>query len=98
MADKIIIKRGLKANLPVLDDGELAFCTDTNELFIGSESGNILLKGTSDGVAPANVTNLAATPSANSVALSWSPSADATEYEIWRDGVLVTSIPIRQPG
>jgi hypothetical protein len=38
---KIIIMRGLKANLPVLSVGEPAFCTDTNEYAIGSSTGNI---------------------------------------------------------
>jgi len=40
---QIKIKRGLKANLPALADGELAFCEDTKELFVGSSSGNTLL-------------------------------------------------------
>lgn len=39
----IKIKRGLKVNLPALEIGELAFCTDTKELFIGSNDGNILM-------------------------------------------------------
>ena len=43
MSTTIKIKRGLKANLPVLEVGELAFCTDTNEFFIGTTVGNKLL-------------------------------------------------------
>lgn len=35
MASTILIKRGLKANLPILERGELAYATDTKELFIG---------------------------------------------------------------
>lgn len=35
MATTIKIKRGLKNDLPLLEIGELAYCTDTNELFIG---------------------------------------------------------------
>jgi hypothetical protein len=35
MANIIKIKRGAKANLPILARGELAYATDTNELFIG---------------------------------------------------------------
>jgi hypothetical protein len=35
MANTIKIKRGAKANLPILARGELAYATDTNELFIG---------------------------------------------------------------
>ncbi len=37
MAHKIQIKRGNKADLPVLNDGELGLCQDTNELFIGND-------------------------------------------------------------
>ena len=43
MANIIRIKRGLKDNLPTLLVGELAFCTDTNELFIGKSTGNTLV-------------------------------------------------------
>jgi hypothetical protein len=38
----IQLRRGLKANLPVLVTGELAYCTDTGELFIGQASGGNL--------------------------------------------------------
>lgn len=41
----IKIKRGLKKTLPTLQDGELAFTTDTNELYIGTTTGNKLLNG-----------------------------------------------------
>ena len=37
------IRRGLKANLPALVDGELGFCTDTKELFVGFGGSNFLL-------------------------------------------------------
>jgi hypothetical protein len=40
MSVDIRIKRGLKENLPSLKIGELAFCTDTKELFIGVDDGN----------------------------------------------------------
>lgn len=43
MSQTILVRRGLKANLPVLSEGEIAFCTDTLEYFIGSTIGNILL-------------------------------------------------------
>lgn len=43
MPTTIKIKRGLKANLPTLSVGELAYCTDTNELFIGTDTGNELV-------------------------------------------------------
>lgn len=43
MANKIQIRRGLKANLPSLDVGEPALCTDTKEVFIGNSGGNVAL-------------------------------------------------------
>jgi hypothetical protein len=46
MANLIKIKRGLKEDLPTLEIGELGFCTDTNELFIGKENENILISAT----------------------------------------------------
>lgn len=43
MADKFQIRRGNFASLPVLDDGELGYAEDTNQMFIGSTGGNKLL-------------------------------------------------------
>ncbi len=43
MANKIQIRRGLKINLPNLDVGEPAICTDTKEVFIGNTGGNVAL-------------------------------------------------------
>ncbi|WP_209122924.1 right-handed parallel beta-helix repeat-containing protein [Alkalihalobacillus sp. BA299] len=40
MSYKIQIRRGLKTDLPLLDEGELGLCTDTGELFIGTNEGN----------------------------------------------------------
>ena len=41
---RITVQRGLKEDLPKLHDGELAYCTDTNELFIGDpDEGNRLI-------------------------------------------------------
>lgn len=37
---KIQIKRGLKANMPTLSEGELGFATDDKELYIGTDEGN----------------------------------------------------------
>ena len=45
MSTTIKIKRGLKDNLPSLEVGELGYCTDTDELFIGTSTGNTLLAG-----------------------------------------------------
>lgn len=39
----IKIKRGKEAQLPVLADGELGFCIDTQKLYIGTANGNKLL-------------------------------------------------------
>lgn len=39
----IKFKQGLKENLPTLDVGEPALCTDTKEFFLGTENGNLLL-------------------------------------------------------
>jgi hypothetical protein len=41
MSNPILLKRGTKANLPTLSVAEPAFTTDTEELFVGSDSGNI---------------------------------------------------------
>lgn len=38
---KLQIKRGLRADLPVLAEGELGFTTDTKALFIGTGNGNV---------------------------------------------------------
>lgn len=40
MAQLIKIKRGLKANLPTLSEGEFALCTDTKEVYIGDGTNN----------------------------------------------------------
>jgi len=48
MATTIKIKRGLKANLPTLSVGELAYCTDTKEFFIGTATGNVHLNPETD--------------------------------------------------
>lgn len=43
MSIKIQHRRGSRANLPTLASGELGLCTDTNEVFIGGDSGNLQL-------------------------------------------------------
>ena len=40
MVQKIQFKRGLSAQIPTLDIAEPGFCTDTQELYIGSSTGN----------------------------------------------------------
>jgi hypothetical protein len=49
MSNTIKIKRGPKAFLPTLQEGELALCTDTNELYIGTSGGNVLINGSGPG-------------------------------------------------
>ncbi|GAF67010.1 hypothetical protein BTS2_3918 [Bacillus sp. TS-2] len=56
MKKTILLKRGLKKDLPTLLIGELGFCTDTDELFIGSEKGNLLInRGQDLLIAPSEV-------------------------------------------
>ena len=43
MGDRQQQYRGKKENLPTLLPGELGFCTDAKELYIGSETGNVLI-------------------------------------------------------
>lgn len=46
MANTILIRRGLSANLPAsAPEGEPFFCTDTNQLFIGTGTGMTLVSG-----------------------------------------------------
>lgn len=44
----ILIKRGLKSDLPALLEGEMGFCTDTYELYIGTNNGNVLLSDSAE--------------------------------------------------
>ena len=43
MSIKIQHRRGTKDNLPTLASGELGLCVDTNEVYLGSDSGNLQL-------------------------------------------------------
>lgn len=45
MANKIQVRRGLKANIPTLSAGEPGYTTDTRELYIGTGSGNVNMGG-----------------------------------------------------
>lgn len=46
---EIRVKRGLKANLPLLKEGEPAYCTDTKEYYIGTPEGNVLVGSQTSG-------------------------------------------------
>jgi len=54
MSQKIQVKRGVKANLPVLSVGEPAFTTDTNEIFVGNGTTNIGLAKTDTATTTSN--------------------------------------------
>ena len=41
MPDKIQNRRGNKSTIPALDPGELGFCQDTEELYIGGDEHNV---------------------------------------------------------
>jgi len=45
MANQLKIKRGTKASLPTLAAGELGFCTDTYETYVGTGSANKVVGG-----------------------------------------------------
>lgn len=47
MSQTLKLKRGAKTDLPTLNLGELGYCTDTKELFIGNGIGNTLLNSMS---------------------------------------------------
>lgn len=53
MGQRIRVRQGLKADLPTLAEGELGFCEDTFELFVGTSGGNVLIiQATPTGNAP----------------------------------------------
>jgi hypothetical protein len=79
MANKIQIRRGLKTNLPSLDVGEPALCTDTREVYVGNSGGNVQLvsKETLDshtGNYTLQIPYAAAAGSANSYTVTLSPA------------------------
>lgn len=48
MGDLIRVKRGLKANLPELMQGEIGFVTDEEEVYIGGVNGNVSVGNTKE--------------------------------------------------
>ena len=46
MANTIKQARGIKANMPILNAGQIYFCTDTKETYIGDGVTNYLIGGT----------------------------------------------------
>lgn len=66
MATKIQIKRGTKTNLPALSPGEFGLTTDTEELYIGGNNGNIRMGKNGESSTP----NATATHSDSVVAIT----------------------------
>ena len=66
MATKIQIKRGTKTNLPTLSPGEFGLTTDTEELYIGGNNGNIRMGKNGESSTP----NATATHSGSVVAIT----------------------------
>lgn len=85
MANKIQLKRGLKANLPVLSVGEPAFTTDTKEVFIGNGTGNTQV-ATTDYVNNSVTTGNSATASKLETPRSITATGDATSTAVMFDG------------
>lgn len=58
MKADILIKRGLKADLPTLKESEPAFATDTKEFFIGTKDGNTMVGGSKNDIPPTHTHGL----------------------------------------
>lgn len=70
---KLQLRRGTKANLPTLASGELGFCTDTKEIYVGDGSENTLVGG---------AITITGTLAAGSTSLTFSNSLIATSSTI----------------
>nr|DAE34596.1 MAG TPA: tail protein [Caudoviricetes sp.] len=70
---KLQIRRGPKAQLPTLAEGELGYCTDTNQMFVGSGSGNTEIE---------TKQVLTATLASGSTSLSFNNSAITTDSAV----------------
>ena len=53
---RILVRRGLAADLPALTAGEFGFTTDTKALYLGSSAGNLAIGGTGAEVRTAKFT------------------------------------------
>ncbi len=96
MANNIKIKRGLKAGLPNLEVGEFGLATDTNEVFIGTPTGNKLVNSSGGGEVDLN--EMSYFDYAGSIygdkysllANAWESSLAVDPSEISKDGALFT--------
>lgn len=89
MARKIQIKRGNKANLPTLAQGELAYCQDEQSLYIGSSSGNKPVGGKA--ITPALI-GAATTAQVNAAASAASAAQTAANSKVSKSGDTVNGV------
>lgn len=86
---KLQIRRGAKANLPTLSEGELGYCTDTKEVYVGSGSGNTQLAKQTDVQNKAVTINKTAT-----LGTSWTAATGYVQQVVAIQGILATDTPI----
>ncbi|MCI5534266.1 MAG: hypothetical protein MR440_05780 [Firmicutes bacterium] len=86
---KLQIRRGAKANLPTLSEGELGYCTDTKEVYVGSGSGNTQLAKQTDVQNKAVTINKIAT-----LGTSWTVKTGYVQQVVAVQGILATDTPI----
>jgi len=84
MANKIQVKRGLKASLPLLNAGEPALCTDTKQIYVGDGTANIELANKAE--VDSAIGQLALQKSENKVTVF---NADGSITETIKNGVTV---------
>ena len=87
MARKIQIKRGNKAQLPTLSQGELALCLDEQSLYAGGSSGNIPIGGKA--ITPALI-GAATTAQVNSAASAAAAAQTTANAAVKKSGDFMT--------
>ena len=101
MANKILVRRGSKVNLPILDQGEFGYCTDTDEVFIGDGAANhqlaldekVIHKDVAGEIA--SITEKTAPTSADKVLIEDSVSGDSKKM-VQIGNLLATDDTIRE--
>lgn len=104
MEQLIQLRRGLKQDIPELANGEPGFCTDTHQLYVGTEGGNVLITG-GGGVntaaydpyseyellEPYDVETVDVLRKKNEVTLTWiaSESSNIQDYQIFNGDTLL---------
>jgi hypothetical protein len=101
MSQQIQVRRGLKSQLPTLSEGEIGYCTDTHEVFIGTGATPILLASGFQSYTSGESVNMSLPSEARriqvvdtdktSISLSWLPSVDSNikDYRIYVNDVIV---------